>query len=80
MEQARRAYEQAHEAFNSVTSDIPSGLPQPDGTDRIRNAGQVYRSTMNHYSEALREFNTFISGGAVPDHLKKEKKKPQAED
>jgi hypothetical protein len=80
---ARRAYQQAHLDFNSVTADIPSGLPAPDGTERIRNAGHAYRSTMNVYSDALREFNNFITDGVIPERLglerlRKESGKPAA--
>jgi hypothetical protein len=67
---ARKAYESAHTAFNTITADIPSGLPHPDGTDRIRFAGSTYRSTMNAYSEALHEFNVFISDGIIPERFK----------
>lgn len=73
VERAKRAYQQAHTDFHGVTADIPSGLPEPDGTDRIRNAGNVYRSTMNIYSDALREFNNFVTDGVIPDRLKPER-------
>lgn len=70
VQRARRVYEVAHAHFSSVTTDIPSHLPSPDGTDRIRNAGKAYRATMDAYSAALKEFNDFLTSGVVPERLK----------
>ena len=51
-------------------ADIPSGLPHPDGTARIRNTGVSYNFAVHAYSEALKEFNNFISDGIVPDRFR----------
>jgi hypothetical protein len=67
---AKRAYEVAHSEFMAVANDIPSQLPQPDGTARIINAGKAYRSTMDIYSRTLREFNNYIATGDIPDRIK----------
>jgi len=71
---AKKAYEVAHAEFMAVADDIPSQLPYPDGTARIVNAGQAYRSTMDTYSRVLREFNSYVATGVVPDRLKEGEK------
>jgi hypothetical protein len=50
-------------------SDIPSGLPHPDGTHRIRNASKKYYATMDDYQRAIDEFNEFIKDGTIPERL-----------
>ena len=67
---ARTAYENAHTEFKAITTDIPSGIPAPDGALRIRNAGAKYRDTMEEYNQALDEFNVFIKNGTIPERLK----------
>jgi hypothetical protein len=76
---ARLTYESARVEFSVVMSDIPSGLPQPDGTIRIRNAGALYNAAVQAYTEALREFNAFITEGVVPVRLNERAKKPPSE-
>ena len=68
----KEAYKTAHLRFNAVSSEIPSGLPHPDGRDRIRMAGAEYYSAMAAYNVALREFNTFLLDGSIPDYLKRD--------
>ena len=67
---ARLVYEGRSKDFQVVVSDIPSGLPHPDGTARIRNAGICSRSAAADYAHALQEFNAFILDGVVPERLK----------
>lgn len=67
---AQTIFEHAQEAFKQITSDIPSPLPHPDGTQSIKNAGATYRDVMNSYALALREFNEFILHGTIPEDLK----------
>jgi hypothetical protein len=69
LERARVAFESARENFRSIMSDIPSGIPQPDGTLRIELAGTAFRIAIDDYSVALREFNNFLIDGAVPERL-----------
>ncbi|MCU1261458.1 MAG: hypothetical protein JWO80_4343 [Bryobacterales bacterium] len=70
LDRAKLAHEHAKKEFKAVLSQIPSGLPQPDGTARISNAGRANASTLNGYVQALREFNAFVIHGAVPERLK----------
>jgi len=54
---ARVAYENSHVDFKIVVSEIPSGLPAPDGAQQIRNAAKTYRSALDAYETALRELD-----------------------
>jgi hypothetical protein len=56
LDRTKSAHERAHKKFKVVMADIPSGLPQPDGTARITNAGRANTSTLDAYIRALREF------------------------
>jgi hypothetical protein len=76
---ARLAYESARLEFSVVMSDIPSGLPQPDGTGRIRNAGVCYNAAVQAYTAALREFNAFITFGEIPERLNDRARRPALE-
>jgi len=69
----KERYKAAHLRFSAVSSEIPSGLPHPDGRDRIRMAGEEYYSAMAAYNLALREFNTFLVDGSVPDYLNRDR-------
>jgi hypothetical protein len=76
LRRAREAFESARANFAGVTSDIPSGIPHPDGAARVKNAGDSFQATMNAYALALREFNAFVVHGTIPDRLK-EPEQPQ---
>src|SRR4029078_4123819 len=39
---AKRRREVASNAFHTIIREVPSGLPHPDGTQRIRNASRAY--------------------------------------
>jgi hypothetical protein len=47
----------------TVCSDIPSGLPQPDGTQRIKNAARDQRASREAFQVAVNRFNDFILRG-----------------
>ncbi len=70
LNRARTAHEQAKEAFGALISDIPSGLPSPDGSARIASAGKINISKLEDYAQAIREFNDFVLHGVVPERLK----------
>jgi len=40
--------------LNAVTSDVPSSIPQPDGTQRIHNASHKLTETRNTMTKAHR--------------------------
>ena len=63
-----RAHE-ATDAFNAIMGDIPSSVPQPDGTQRINN---VYRDLSLARREMMRAHSRlthFIDHGTIPEDL-----------
>jgi hypothetical protein len=60
VQRKKDAIDFAQAEFKEATANIPSGLPSPDGTDRITNAGKSYRFTLDAYKRAVREYETFI--------------------
>jgi hypothetical protein len=71
----KRAYKDAHTDFHDKAAKI-SDFPGPDGTERLINAGKTYRSAMDAYDHALREFNNFIVTGVVPERLNRKESAP----
>jgi hypothetical protein len=58
---------QATDAFNAIMGDIPSAVPQPDGTQRINN---VYRELSLARREMMRAHSClthFLDSGVVPE-------------
>jgi hypothetical protein len=60
----------ASEVFSAVTSQLPSGLPHPDGVQRIKSAGIEMAIARKELMTAHRRLNDFIEGGEVPEDLK----------
>jgi len=67
----------ALEEFNSVIEDTPSGLPHPDGVQRIKSCSKRYSEARQNMIRALERLNNFRNKGIVPDDLSK--KPPQNE-
>src|SRR5579859_7447552 len=57
-------------AFEAVTSEIPSGLPHPDGTQRIHNASREVTIARMEMLRAHHRLNDFLNAGVVPEDLK----------
>ena len=60
---------QATDAFNAIMGDIPSAVPQPDGTQRINN---VYRELSLARREMMRahaRLTHLLDKGTVPEDL-----------
>ena len=57
--------------FQDVMREIPSGLPQPDGAQRIHNASRQYSTAREKLMKARTRFDNFAIHGIVPDDLKK---------
>ena len=70
LDNAKAAFNASKEEFRRLTGDVPSGIPHPDGTDRLRNFGVGYALAFDTYSRALKEFNDFLLHGIVPERLK----------
>ena len=60
---AQAVYEQTQREFRAIISDVPSGIPQPDGSLRIENASRKNAAALDDYVRALREFSAFLSAG-----------------
>jgi hypothetical protein len=58
-------------AFQDVTRG-PSGLPHPDGTQRVLNASRAYSEALRNVTRAIRRRSDYIVTGNTPDDLKKD--------
>jgi len=56
--------------FQAATHDIPSGLPNPDGKQRIYNASREYSASLAHLSRTLKRLTDFREFRIVPGDLK----------
>lgn len=64
----------ASETFISLTSQLPSGLPHPDGAQRIKAVANELSIARKELIIAHRRLNEFIETGMVPKDM------PQAGD
>ena len=58
--------------FDEVRKDLPSGLPHPDGTERIAKASADYVAALRDVGRAVQRIADFQSRGIVPEDLKNE--------
>jgi hypothetical protein len=63
--------ELANTEFNAITSDIPSFIPQPDGTQRIHKASMALKAAREGMIMAHNRLNAFLERGIVPEDLKR---------
>jgi hypothetical protein len=61
----------ASEAFEEVLGEIPSWLPYPDGTQRIRNASSALSVAREKLSVAMMRLREFEELGIIPEDLKR---------
>lgn len=78
MNRTREQYYSAKERAWSISADIPSGLPHPDGVKRIQNAARDESAALDNYINSLRRLNDYVLDGVVPEDLKDPRKKPAA--
>jgi hypothetical protein len=57
-------------AFDAITNDIPSGIPHPDGKQRIHNASRQVTIARMEMLKAHRRLSDFLNAGVVPEDLK----------
>jgi len=62
--------ESATEEFNAVTSEVPSFIPPPDGTQRIHDASHKLTEARKAMMKAHHRLNNFVEHGIVPEDLK----------
>jgi len=72
-ETAKRRMNVASQKFNEVVRDIPSGLPHPDGAQRIHNVGRDLADAREKLAGAIARLNEFVSRGVVPEDLRDSK-------
>ena len=61
----------ASAAFLEVTSQVPSGLPHPDGTQRIRNISHELAFARTALMRAHSRLDEFLVSGIAPEDLVK---------
>ena len=62
---AARAHTASQE-LAAIMRDIPSGLPQPDGRQRIQNAAHALAAARNEVMRAHSRLDEFLARGTVP--------------
>ena len=72
-EAAKRRMNVASTKFNEVVRDVPSGLPRPDGTQRIHNVGRELIDAREKLAAAITRLNDFASHDIVPEDLRDSK-------
>jgi hypothetical protein len=60
----------ASDAFEAIVADVPSGLPHPDGTQRIHNASRKLSTARQEMMRAHERLHDFLSHGIIPEDLK----------
>ena len=70
LDEARTAHLIASAKFDAAVMNVPSGLPHPDGSLRIQQAGCATRKALDRYVTALRRFSDFVASGTVPEDLR----------
>jgi hypothetical protein len=67
---ATRQVVEATREFNEVAGQFPSGLPHPDGAQRIKNASNVLSAARQEMA-AHNRLSDYLNRGIVPDDLKR---------
>jgi hypothetical protein len=68
---ATRRNSEAVREFDEVMGQFPSGLPHPDGVQRIKNASNKLSVTRKEMATAHNRLNDYLSRGIVPEDLKR---------
>jgi|SRR5579872_680520 len=71
LEAATKRSKAATAAFDAITSDVPSGIPHPDGMQRIHNASREVTVARMEMLRAHHRLNDFLNAGIVPEDLKR---------
>jgi hypothetical protein len=64
--------QQAAMRFKEVAADVPSAIPNPDGTTRIQGAAQNYRRAVRDFSLAQSQMVAFLLHDIIPDDLERD--------
>jgi len=61
---------EASEAFLRVTTEIPTGMPHQDGTQRIHNVSRQLSHARARMTLAHKRLADYLTNGIVPEDLK----------
>jgi len=70
VESAAATARRASRAFIRITSEKSSGLPHPDGSQRIQNAARVLSNARRRLAQADARLNDFLCRDIIPEDLK----------
>lgn len=59
----------ASDEFNTVIDQFPSGMPHPDGSDRIQDASRKLIAARKEMGRAHSRLNDFLDRGIIPADL-----------
>jgi hypothetical protein len=68
-------HNEAREEFEAVMGQIPSGLPCPDGTQRITNASRRLSIARKKMITAHNRLDRFLETGTVPEIVREDLKR-----
>jgi len=61
---------EACEAFNAAIDQFPSGLPYPDGAQRVKNTSAQLSTARKILRSAHNRLDDYLNAGIVPEDLK----------
>jgi len=67
----KRHRDEASKLFDEVIRRVPSGIPHPNGSERIRTASKAYSVAQEELGEARARLNDFLTTGTVPQDLRR---------
>jgi len=76
LEAAQSCHTAASKRFDRLVKEVPSGLPHPDGADRIHAAGREANVALQAHMHALKRYSDFLLYGIVPDDIDLTKTQP----
>jgi hypothetical protein len=62
---------EACDSFNETMGKFPSGLPHPDGTQRIHNASRELSTARKEMMKAHDRLYNYLDRGILPEDLKR---------
>jgi hypothetical protein len=66
LDRALRDYFEIQKELDRIVMEAPSGLPLPDGTQRVFNTGRAVRHAFHAYEQALKKLHDYLENGTVP--------------
>ena len=69
---------EAFRKFEAIMLNVPSGLPQPDGVQQIKNASNELSIARKEMARAYARLSDYLDQGIVPADLKAKVKKVSA--